>query len=196
MTHCLGPDQIIDALDGTADRAATAHLDACPQCQAAVAEVRDTRAALEGVEVPEPSPHFWSQVNARVRAAVDDEARTYTAPWWAWPRWDVVVPMAGLATIVVALTTAIGRVPATVPSSPAAEAGVAALELTSSDSPAVVDDAFELMLDLAATLPGSEWDTLGVSALPDLGVAAQALSADEQQALSAILQAAVERPRS
>ena len=52
------------------------------------------------------------------------------------------------------------------------------------------------MLDLAATLPGSEWDTFGLAALPDLGVVAQSLSHDEQHALVVLLQAAVDRPQS
>jgi hypothetical protein len=197
VTPCLRPDQIVDVIDGAADRAVAAHLDACGHCRAALAEVREALAAAAGVEVPEPSPFFWPQINARVRSAIDDEARSQAATGWrAWLRWDVVVPLAGLATLVVALTSTIDRAPSTTPAPPAetrvapGDPGLAAGEAAPGDS------ALELMLDLMATLPDGDWTTLGVSRLPELGVAAQSLSAEEQQALSAILQAAVERPQS
>lgn len=194
MTPCLRPDEFIDVLDGAADPAATAHLVACAVCQATLAEVRDALAEAERATVPEPSPLFWPQVNARVRAAIADDPHA-SAGWLAWLRWDVVVPLAGLATIVVALAAAVGRVGTATPAAPiGAVAGLGAGDRTAAD--AAGDGALELVLDLAATVPDGEWDTLGVARLPDLGVAAEVLSLDEQQALNALLRAAVERPQS
>ena len=197
MSACLRPDEIIDVLDGVAGREAVAHIANCATCQTALDDVRDALTAAEGVHVPEPSPLFWSQMNARVRAAIGEAPRA-EAGWWSWLRFDVVVPLAGLATIVMALTTAVGRAPAPVPAPtpPVAAEATSAEASWVVDEPATRDGALELMLDLAATLPDSEWDTLGVATLPDLGVVAQALSADEQQALSALLRTAVERPQS
>ncbi len=196
MTPCLRPEELIDALDGCAGPEVEAHVATCRQCHSAVADLRAALAAAESADVPEPSPLFWSQVNARVRAAIGDEAGTgRPASWWAWLRWDVVVPVAGLATVLVALASAVGRVPAIPDPSAAQPASVVA-----DDSPLVAaaadNGALELMFDLAATMPATEWETLGMSTLPDLGVAAQSLSVDEQRALSALLQAAVERPPS
>ena len=200
MTPCLRPDQFIDLLDGSAEAAAALHLTGCAACQATLSEVRLALASAAEADVPEPSPFFWSQVNARVRSALEGAPRQSATGWWAWLRIDVVVPLAGMALIVVALTSAIGRVPtATGAARPvdgsdehvAWPAGSAtAGELASSDG------ALELMLDLAVAIPESEWDTFGLAALPDLGVVAQSLSPDEQHALTALLQAAVDRPQS
>lgn len=197
MTPCLRPEEFIDALDGHAGRDGAAHVAACPQCHATLAEMRAALAAAESVDVPEPSPLFWSQLNARVGAAISDETRADApASWWAWLRWDVVVPLAGVATVVVALGSGVGRAPGTQNASPVADAIIAVDDPSRAAADGDQDGALELMLDLAATMPGSEWDALGLSALPDLGEASQSLSADERRALSALLHAAVERPSS
>ena len=201
MTPCLRPDQFIDVVDGTADHAAAAHVTACARCQATLAEVRLAFTAAAEAEVPEPSPLFWSQVNARVRGALADDAqRDGASGWWAWLRWDVVVPLAGMAMIVVALTTAVGRVPTAGDLARPGDAGdllaEAPVATSTAGEPASGDGALELMLDLAATMPDSEWDTFGMATLPDLGVVAQSLSPDEQHALTVLLQAAVDRPQS
>ncbi|MEP7116050.1 MAG: hypothetical protein ABI880_00600 [Acidobacteriota bacterium] len=201
MSACLRPDEFIDALDGVTGAVRRAHLDGCSACQATMAEVRSALAAAERAEVPEPSPLFWSQVNARVRAAIEQE-QSATTGWRSWLRLDVVVPLAGLATIVVTLATAVARVPPPVTAA-ALNAPADTLGRFSADPPAPEpfeasgnDGALELVLDLAATLPDRGWETLGVATLPDMGDAAQHLTADERQALSAILRAAVERPPS
>ncbi len=199
MRPCLRPEEFIDAVDGRAASEAAAHVATCRQCLATLAEMRATLAAALSADVPEPSPLFWSQVNARVGAAISDETRADVPTGWrAWLQWNVVVPLAGVALVVVALASAVGRVPATPSAPPVSDASMAAGDTALADANANADDdgALELMVDLAATMPGGEWDALGLSVLPDLGVAAQALSADEQQALSVLLQAAVERPTS
>jgi len=201
MTHCLGPDQFIDVLDGSAEDTAAAHVAECAVCQATLAEVRLTLAAAAEAEVPEPSPLFWSQVNARVRGALDGTTQHGATGWWAWLRFDVIVPLAGMALIVAALTSAVGRVPTDRSTGrsaarPGGEGAKAPVVTATAGEPASGDGALELMLDLAATLPGSEWDTFGLAALPDLGVVAQSLSPDEQHALAVLLQAAVDRPQS
>ena len=198
MTPCLRPEDFVDTLDGRASRDSAAHVAMCPQCRATLAEIRATLAEAEHTEVPEPSPLFWSQLNARVHASINN-GTSAEAPggWWAWLRWDVVVPLAAVATVAVALASAVDRWPAA-PSTPTTPPVADTSVAMSDTSLAVADDdsALGFMFDLTATLPGSEWDALGVSVLPDLGVASQALSADEQQALSVLLQAAVERPSS
>ena len=197
MTPCLGPDQFIDVLDGSAEDTTAAHVAECAVCQATLAEVRLTLAAAAEAEVPEPSPLFWSQVNARVRGALDGTTQHGATGWWAWLRFDVIVPLAGMALIVAALTNAVGRVPTSRSAArPGGEGAEATVVTATAEEPASGDGALELMLDLAATLPGSEWDTFGLAALPDLGVVAQSLSHDEQHALVVLLQAAVDRPQS
>jgi hypothetical protein len=197
MTPCLRPDEFIDVLDGSADDAAAAHVATCAHCQATLAEVRVALTAAAEAEVPEPSPLFWAHVNARVRGALDDAGHESATGWWAWLRWDVVVPLAGMAMIVVALTSAVGRVPAVSGPARPGEAGDQPAEAALAVGERAADDgALELMLDLAASVPDSEWDTFGMTTLPDLDVVAQSLSPDEQHALTVLLQAAVDRPQS
>lgn len=197
MTPCLRPDEMIDVLDGVAGGAALAHVETCADCQALLTEMRAALGEAAHADVPEPSPLFWSQVNARVRSAIASEPQPAAAQtWWSWLRIDVLVPLAGLAAIVVALTTTLGRV-TLIDQAPVAGAETRVEAATGMvDLPGAGDGALELVVDLVASLPDGGWDTLGLEALPDLDVAARSLSADEQRALQALLQAAVERPQS
>ncbi len=198
MTPCLRPDELIDLLDGAGDSRARAHLAACAHCRRQVSGMREMLRTVETVEVPEPSPGYWPQVNAQVRTAIAADAPVEPPPgWFAWLRWDVVVPVAGLATLVMALASAVARAPAPVPEArPGAEQIGSARPGAPSVDTEAGDAALELMAALAAGLPDAAWETLGWPALPDLDVAAQSLTFEEQQALRALLQAAVERPTS
>jgi hypothetical protein len=189
MTPCLTPDEFIDLVDGALPASRQSHLDDCAACAATAREVRLALDLATAAPVPEPPALFWSSVNARVRAAVAE-----TSPGWrAWLRWDVVVPIAGLAVVMVALATTIEhRLPAA--SSPAATVGAGLDDQVADGEPP--DDALAMMIDLADSLPEGGWDALGVSRLPDIDIAAAALSADEQRALADLLQSAVERPKS
>ncbi len=206
MTPCLSPDEFVDLLDGALPAGRRAHLDACAACQATAAEVREALAAAESLEVPEPSPLFWPAINARVEAAIAADAAAARG-WRAWLRLDVLVPIAGLALVVMAIASAIGsRTPI------GRVAGddivwthddrVGLVEVGDgvlADTPAAAepaDDALAMMVDLADTLPDGGWDALGVTRLPDLGVAAAALTDEERSALATLLQSAVERPKS
>lgn len=205
MTPCLTPDEFVDLVDGTLAAGREAHLATCAACAATATDVREALAAAMSADVPEPSPLFWPSVNTRVQAAVAESAVT---GWRAWLRLDVLVPVAGLALVVVAIASAVDAL------SPAGRstaddivwfAGPAPVESASemADEPLAdaattdaSDDALAMMADLASALPEGGWDALGVTRLPDLDIAAAALSAEERDALAALLQSAVERPKS
>lgn len=194
MSGCLTPDEVIDAVDGTLCSERRAHVSTCAACRRTVGDVRAALAMADPGEVPEPPAAFWPAINARVHAAI--AATEPVAGWRAWLRWDVVVPVAGLALVVMALASAVdGAAPGARARVDGVPADLPAGELLSSDT-ALDDDALALVEDLAASLPEGGWDALGVTRLPDLDVAAATLSADEQAALTAILQSAVERPKS
>lgn len=204
MTPCLSPDEFVDLLDGTLAADRRAHLDTCATCAATAVDVREALAAAEALDVPEPSPLFWPAINARVRSAIADEASAARG-WRAWLRLDVLVPIAGLALVVMAIASAVDAVSPVgpFPSGPGVVVdGTPAIEFASGvlDEPAVTaepgDDALALMVDLADTLPDGGWDALGVTRLPDLDVAAAALTDEERDALTHLLQSAVERPKS
>lgn len=201
MTPCLTPDEFVDLVDGTLATGREAHLATCAACAATATDVRDALAAAMSAEVPEPSPLFWPSVNTRVQAAVAETAAT---GWRAWLRFDVLVPIAGLALIVVAMASAIdavspaGQIPAdrevAIAREPLESASEAVDDVPA--APAADDDALAMMADLASALPEGGWDALGVTRLPDLDIAAASLTADERDALAALLQSAVERPKS
>ncbi len=192
MTPCLSPDEFVDLVDGTLPAERRAHLTICAACEALAGEIRAVLALAASAEVPEPPAHFWPGLNARVRAEISDTAVT---GWRAWLRWDVLVPMAGLAAIVVALASAVDR---RAPLGPVAGPGVASDAANDDATLRDVDDddALAMMIELAGSLPEGGFDALGVTALPDLGEAAAALSADEQRALAALLTSAMDRSAS
>jgi hypothetical protein len=203
MTPCLTPDEFVDLLDGALPAERRAHVDTCAACQATAADVREALAAAESLEVPEPSPLFWPAINARVRSAIADDAATARG-WRAWLRLDVLVPIAGLALVVMAIASAVDAVspvgqwpadPGIVVDTSGIEFGSGVLDEPATDA-AASDDALAMMVDLADTLPDGGWDALGVTRLPDLDVAAAALTAEERDALAHLLQSAVERPKS
>ncbi len=198
MTPCLTPDEFVDLVDGTLAADREAHVATCAACAATAIDVREALAAAMSAEVPEPSPLFWPSVNARVQAAVAESAAT---GWRAWLRLDVLVPMAGLALVVLAIASAIDAVSPVGPSPADPEVAIAAepaevLSEMEIASDAATDDALAMVADLASALPEGGWDALGVTRLPDLDVAAAALTAEERDALAALLQSAVERPKS
>ena len=204
MTPCLSPDEFVDLLDGALPGERRAHLDTCAACQATAAEVREALAAAESLEVPEPSPLFWPAINARVQAAIADDV-TAARGWRAWLRLDVLVPIAGVALVVMAIASAIDAVspagqfpagPAVVADGSLPEFGAGVLEEPDADALPPADDALAMMVDLADSLPDGGWDALGVTRLPDLDVAAAALTDEERSALATLLQSAVERPKS
>ena len=200
MTPCLTPDEFVDLVDGTLAADRETHLATCAACAATATDVREALAAAMSVEVPEPSPLFWPSVNARVQAAVAESA---TTGWRAWLRLDVFVPIAGLGLVVVAIASAIDAV-SPAPRVRTAPAAAVTADLVETSEPAgetpldlaATDDALAMMADLASGLPEGGWDALGVTRLPDLDVAAASLTADERDALAALLQSAVERPKS
>jgi len=206
MTPCLTPDEFVDLVDGTLAAEREAHLATCAACAATATDVREALAAAMSADVPEPSPLFWPGVNARVQSAI---AETPVTGWRAWLRLDVLVPVAGLALVVMAIASAVDAVS---PAGPGSDRlawtiadGTPSAELASEmpDAPLADaattpadDDALAMMADLASSLPEGGWDALGVTRLPDLDIAAASLTADEREALATLLQSAVERPKS
>ena len=193
MTH-LTPDDLIDAVEGVLDGHRRSHLDACEACQQAVAELTATLRTTQQVEAPEPSPLFWDHFSMRVRDAVAAEPAPAGGGWWpSLLGWRVLVPVAGLALLVLALMLAVPR--------PADAPMTAALIGDRPDVEGVTgtgnDDGWQLVADLVGTI---DWDTAtaaGLSVRP--GAAEQAaldLSSEEQRELRRLLNAELARPKS
>jgi len=194
MTPCLSPAEMIDLADGVLSADRLAHVASCRGCRETATQVAATLAEIAAIDVPEPSPHFWAALNHRVRAALSDDASARRST--AWLGWRPVVPLAGLALVLIGLAAAIDRRPG----APAVATDARVATPVESEVPAPAgDDALALLVALADTLPGADAaaEALVLAPLPDLGdVAAAALTADELQALEALLRQAADRPKS
>ena len=71
MAIHVSEERLLDVMEGTAadDRA---HVEACPQCRARLAEAQDGLALATGVEVPEPSPLYWESLRRKVSRRLDE----------------------------------------------------------------------------------------------------------------------------
>ena len=111
------PEQgLLDVLEG---RGATdrAHVDACAQCRARLAEAQAGLALAAGAEVPEPSPLYWESLRRQVSRRVDEESERRRAFWRRISLGPVLAAAAVLAGIVTFLPVA-GRHPAPLPERP------------------------------------------------------------------------------
>lgn len=115
MASHVPEDRLLDVMEGTAagDRA---HVDACPQCRARVAEAEAGLALAAGAEVPEPSPLYWESLRRQVSRRLDEERAR--RPLW---RRIAVGPALAAAVVLLGIATFLpmaGRQPAPAPSAP------------------------------------------------------------------------------
>lgn len=78
MTEHLSDEQLNEILDGSEDKSARRHLDACGACRARLAELQAVFAALEAV----PEQPLRRDLTASVLARLPEERR---ARAWSWP---------------------------------------------------------------------------------------------------------------
>ena len=185
MTH-LTPDELIDAVeDLLALPERKAHLEACPDCLRQLSDLSGVLAEAKQTSVPEPSPLYWNQLSTRVREAVAADADTNR--WSSWLRWQVLLPLGGVAAMVVALTIALPKPEPVVvlPDVPVA--------LEAAVSPDASGDALELLFG------DFDLDAAAAAGVIEPGVADQAvleLTAEEQAELTRLLQAELTRSKS
>ncbi len=187
MSH-LTSDELIDAMEGMLDASRRQHLDTCDECKRELAELSSVLREAREVSVPEPSPFFWQHFSERVRAAVDAEALP-ASKWPRWLRWPVFVPIGALALVLLALIVPVPRQA----ESPASQA----VNDTATDDVALADDRWVLVADLVGEM---DWDTASAAGLVvKPGAAEQAvleLSPEEQQELTRLLRAELQRAKS
>lgn len=188
MTH-LTSDELIDAVEGLLEAERRAHLESCDWCREQVAQLAATFHEAREVEVPEPSPLFWSHLSARVRAAI--EAEPTPGGWRRWVTWPVLAPVAALALVVFALAVSVPRPDDTTPMAEN-EPPPVAVEAT----PAT-DDSWTLVADLVG---GIDWDTAveaGLGVRPGAAErAAMDLTPQEQRELRRLLTEELEKAKS
>jgi len=107
MKH-LTPGEFIDAVEDTLAPARRAHLASCGVCSQQAAQLATVLRETREIEIPEPSPLFWDRLSERVQTAIVD-AGVPEGRLPRWLRWPVLVPLGGLALIILALFTAVPR---------------------------------------------------------------------------------------
>jgi hypothetical protein len=182
---------------GAAGGPTAAHLDACRTCRDELEALRRVWQDVAGLDVPEPSPLFWTHMAARVGHAVRAEAAAQGAPRrgpWAWRRWWL--PAGAVAGAAVAVWLA--RLPGDPAADTSRRAGAPPEMVASQTSePDLVDetarggwdvgDAWELVLAAAGDAP---WETEQLVAPVPAGAAEDAagdLSAAERVELERLL---------
>jgi hypothetical protein len=186
MTH-LSREQMAEAAEHGA--AYGAHLGACPACRQQVDEMRRVLASAREIDVPEPSPLFWTHFSDRVRETVASEP-VPQRPFVFGFRWAAALAAALAVMVGVAVTmrTAPQVVTDIVPQ-PAAE-----LEPL---VPLEDDVSLAFMGELAAQM---DWDAAaeaGLAAGPGSAERAiQGLSPDERQLVVELLEEEIQKSKS
>jgi hypothetical protein len=194
MTH-LTPDELIDALEGVGASTHRSlgeggHLADCDECRRLLADLQGVLSEAERVSVPEPSPVFWPHFSQRVSAAIENEATPANA-WPAWLRWQVLLPLGAVATIVLALLISVPKntAPGNALVAPAAPIAPVALD-------GVPSDSWNTVADLVGEL---DLETASAAGVIEPGLAERAvleLTAAEQQELTRLLKEELTRAKS
>lgn len=183
MTH-LTADELLDAMEGMLDAERQAHLSSCEACQRQLADLSGVLREARQVSVPEPSPLFWQHFSQRVSLAIDEAPST--GGWAAWLRWQILLPLGAVAMIVLALVIAV----------PTRDPGVAIAD----DSPAGIAGAEDSWVAFAELVGDVDLDTAAAAGMfdqPDVVEQAMLeLTAEEQQELTRLLRAELQRAKS
>jgi len=153
VSHVPEP-RLLDVLEG---RGATdrAHVDACAQCRARLAEAQAGLALAAGAEVPEPSPVYWESLRRQVSRRVDEESERRPAFWRRVSLGHALAAAAVLAGIATFLPVA-GRHPAPLPEPPLPEPlplPPEPLPLPPPDPPPPANTAISTTMETASTTP-------------------------------------------
>lgn len=198
MTH-LTDAEFVDLLDDVLPPARRAHLQKCEACRTQASEMDSvfTR-AVEGAEIPEPSPLFWDRLSDRVREAV---AVTPTTPTWRERVWRPSTAWAaGVASVALAVGIShsmLPRAPLTRPTSivlksPSLSGPSAAGSDLSDDIEA--DDAWAVVRNVADQIAWDDAHDAGISTRPDAAERMTAeLSRREQSELARLLEHELKR---
>jgi hypothetical protein len=177
MSH-LADDELVEALGPDATPRATAHLAECEGCRRQAEDLRATLAAVQSVDVPEPSPLFWSSFAARVSEATASVVPG-RAPWrrhhgleirWTWSLAAAVIVIAAAATLVL-------RPGARMDPPNAVTAAESAIALSpAAQEPGALDEESPWAL-VADASDGMDWDVVFAAGLgPAPGSAERAVS--------------------
>jgi len=188
----LNAGELVDLAEGARGDASAPHLASCEACRAKLEGLRAMMAAVERVEVPEPSPLFWDRMSARVSDAVAAEGAPRRS-WfdvWSWPR--VLAPVGAVAAgVVLAVTLSLNH-QTPVPLLPLSTAPV--VDTLSGVLEAISDPSLSVVAELT---DGIDLETAGDAGLAAPGSAEHAvthMNDAELRELRRLLQEELARP--
>jgi hypothetical protein len=193
MNH-LRPEEMSDALEGVLPLAHQAHVDACDECRAQLAELRGLIEEARAATVPEPSPLFWDQFSRRVRAAIDAGDQPRVARWAIIPWWRRAFALPAVAALLaIVLVVAVWRADGPAPSQRATRLDT---DVSSTlETPEAAGEDWNLVLSVAQD---ADWDTASEAGLAVRPGAAEdaivLLSQDEQRELVRLLREELNHP--
>jgi hypothetical protein len=194
MRH-LTPDELVDILEsGAIAETVRSHVAGCETCRARIDEISAVLTEARNVVVPEPSPLYWERLSDRVRLAVAVEP-VEPAPLTQWLQWPVLVPLTGLAAIILALSSVIAPRTGQLVSSPETRVGVSELPVIEETDTASAESTWALVSDLVGPLDLDMAREAGFATGP--GTADEAimqLTAAEQEELVRLLQQELKQP--
>jgi hypothetical protein len=181
MNH-LTPDELIDAVESMLAPGRQAHLATCETCQRELAGLSSVLSDAKQAAVPDPSPLFWPYFSERVRTAIDQDAND-PGNWPSWMRWQVLAPLGVAAMIILGLMIAVPKQDPVYPELQAPEALQA-------------PESWAMVTELVGSI---DLDTASAAGVIEPGVAERAvlhLTAEEQQELTRLLKAELQRAKS
>ena len=195
MSH-LSPAEFADAADGTLPSARMAHVARCDACRRQIDGLDEALRGTRAVDVPEPSPLYWTHLSARIREQVADERiapawRAGSAAGTGW--WRDLLNVRGLVPAASAVALAAAVVVSGVmlrherlPVEPVRDAAVMPL-----DAAVSIDDseAWQMLTSAAAETPIEDAHAAGMG-VPAGAIdrAVQRMTPDELNALGRLLQ--------
>jgi len=196
MSH-LSPAEFVDAAEGALVPARAAHLESCASCRQQATRVSGALTDARRVDVPEPSPLFWTHFSARVREQVERER---IAPAWRAQSWRErvtvrrLVPVASVLALVCAVIVSGLMTRERTAGVPPEAASIAAA--VSADSTAAPDEseAWDVLTSAAAETPIEDAHAAGMG-VPAGAIdrAVQRMSPEELDALGRLLQTEMRR---
>lgn len=197
-TH-LSDGEFADLVENTLDPERAAHVESCAVCREEAFALGAALQNLAAVDVPEPSPLFWTHFSRRVHDAVAAETSGWLAS--AMHRLAPIAVAAGLVVAVfsgVLLTRAVRLGDVATPRV-AERAGRAAVAGMAESAPETINDAanaevWAVLTAAAATLKFEDAHDAGMHVRPGaLETAVQDLSAAERTELARLLQSELKR---
>ena len=189
MRNHLSPAEFVDATERVLPASRATHLEGCRRCREQMAALRAALAAAETVDVPEPSPLYWSHMAARVRDRVAGETPR-GASWRAWFAVRMLVPVASVLAIVAAVFVAEQGSGGRQAVDPQAEAPRMAAATPSIDVAVEADDsdAWRVLTSVAEEMPIEDAHDAGMAVTSGtVDRAVQRLTPEEVNQLGALL---------